>query len=59
MPLHELAGFLPQVEFTPEMIMRIMALGLAELSEDTGQATLPSPSLLNIGSQLAALGVPP
>jgi len=29
------------------------------LSEDTGQATLPSPSLLNIGSQLAALGVPP
>ena len=59
MPLPELAGFLPQVEFTPEMIMRIMDLGLAELSEETGQVTIPSPSFLHIGSQLAALGVPP
>ena len=59
MPLPELAGFLPQVEFTPELIMRIMDLGLAELSEETGQVTIPSPSFLHIGSQLAALGVPP
>lgn len=59
MPLPELAGFLPQVEFTAELIMRIMDLGLAELSEETGQVTIPSPSFLRIGSQLADLGVPP
>lgn len=59
MPLAQLAGFLPQVEFTPELVRRIMELGLVELSDDASQATLANPSFLHIGSELAALGVPP
>jgi len=59
MPLSELAGFLPQVGFTPDMVLRVMELGLAELSEEAGQATVRSPSFLSVGSEPAALGVPP
>jgi DNA-binding transcriptional MerR regulator len=59
MPLSELASHLPQVEFTPGMIHRIVDLGLVELSSDGSQVVVRSPSFLHIGSELVALGVPP
>src|SRR5688572_7361746 len=37
MPLDELMGFLPQVQFTPEVVQRILALGLIELGDDPTQ----------------------
>jgi DNA-binding transcriptional MerR regulator len=58
MPLSELAAFLPQVELTPQLALRVMELGLARLADEPGQATLLQPSFLEIGSELAALGVP-
>jgi hypothetical protein len=59
MPLAELASRLPQVEFNPEMIHRVMDLGLVELSNDGSEVVVRSPSFLRIGGELAALGVPP
>jgi DNA-binding transcriptional MerR regulator len=59
MPLAQLARILPQVQFMPEMVRRITDLGLVALSDDAGDVTVRSPSFLHIGSQLAALGVPP
>jgi DNA-binding transcriptional MerR regulator len=59
MPLAELASHLPEVEFNPDMIRRIMDLGLVELSSDGAEVVVRSPSFLHIGSELAALGVPP
>jgi DNA-binding transcriptional MerR regulator len=54
----ELAEHLPQVEFTPTMVKRVVDLGLVEFSDD-GQVVVRSPSFLRIGSELAAMGVPP
>jgi DNA-binding transcriptional MerR regulator len=59
MSLAELAGHLPQAELTPEVVRRVADLGLAELSPDGTEVVVPSPSFLDIGSRLAALGVPP
>lgn len=59
MPLAELASRLPQVELNPEMIHRVMGLGLVELSDDGAEVVVRSPSFLRIGGELAALGVPP
>lgn len=59
MPLAELASRMPQVEFNPEMIRRVIDLGLVELSSDGSEVVVRSPSFLHIGSELAALGVPP
>ena len=59
MPLAELASHLPQVEFDPEMIHRVIDLGLVELSNDGSEVVVHSPSFVRIGSELAALGVPP
>ncbi|CAN5728323.1 MerR family transcriptional regulator [soil metagenome] len=59
MPIGDLAGFLPQVAFTPAMVARVMGLGLVDFAEDTTEVVVRSPSFLRIGSQLAALGVPP
>jgi DNA-binding transcriptional MerR regulator len=59
MPLAELAGRLPQMAFTPEMVGRIVELGLVEFSGDATQVVVRSPSFLEIGGELAALGVPP
>jgi DNA-binding transcriptional MerR regulator len=59
MPLTELASYLPQVEFTPEMVNRVIGLGLVELTDDGSEVVVRSPSFLQIGSELAALGVPP
>ncbi len=56
--LPELAGFLPQVDFTPEMVKRIVDLGLVEFTGGI-DVTVRSPSFLRVGSELAALGVPP
>jgi DNA-binding transcriptional MerR regulator len=59
MPLSDLASRLPQVEFDPEMIHRVIDLGLVELSNDGSEVVVRNPSFLHIGSELAALGVPP
>lgn len=59
MPPGELAGYLPQVDFSPEMVKRVVDLGLVEFSDDAGQVVVRSPSFLRIGSALAAMGVPP
>lgn len=59
MPIGELAGFLPQVEFTPAMVARVMGLGLVDFGEDSTEVVVRSPAFLHIGSQLAELGVPP
>lgn len=58
MPLPELAGFLPEVEFTPAMVNRVVELGLVEFSDDAAQVVVRSPSFLEIGRELAALGMP-
>ncbi len=54
----ELAAYLPQVEFTPEMAARVVDLGLVDFPDD-GRVIVRSPSFLRIGSELAAMGVPP
>lgn len=59
MSLAELASRLPQVELAPELVRRVVDLGLAELSPDGGEVVVPSPSFLDIGGRLTALGVPP
>jgi DNA-binding transcriptional MerR regulator len=59
MPLTELATYLPQVEFTPEMVNRVVGLGLVEFTDDGTDVVVRSPSFLQVGSELAALGVPP
>jgi DNA-binding transcriptional MerR regulator len=58
MSLVELAGHLPSLEFTPEVVRRVMELGLVEFSPDGVSVVVRSPSFLKIGSELAALGVP-
>jgi DNA-binding transcriptional MerR regulator len=57
MSLADLAGRLPSVEFTPEVVQRVIALGLVEFSPDGTSVVVKSPSFLSIGSQLAAMGV--
>ena len=59
MPLTELATYLPQVEFSLEMVNRVVGLGMVELTEDGTEVVVSSPSSLRVGSELAALGVPP
>ena len=58
MPLVELAGHLPSVEFTPAIVRRVIELGLVEFSPDGASVIVHRPSFLRIGSELAALGVP-
>lgn len=58
MSLAELAAHLPSVEFTPAVVQRVIDLGLVEFLPDGGQVVVHSPSFLDIGSSLAALGVP-
>lgn len=58
MPLSELASHLPQVELTPEMVRRVVELGLVGFSDDGTEVVVSSPSFLQIGSELAAIGVP-
>jgi DNA-binding transcriptional MerR regulator len=58
MPLEELAGRLPQADFTPELVSRVVELGLVEFSGDASEAVVRSPSFLDIGAELAAVGVP-
>ena len=59
MPLSQLAGFLPEVEFTPELVARILELGLVELADDAGQVIVRHPTFLHVGRELMALGIPP
>jgi DNA-binding transcriptional MerR regulator len=57
MSLIELAGHLPSVDFTAEIVHRVIALGLIELVPGGSDVIVHSPSFLKIGSELAALGV--
>ena len=59
MPLAELAGRLPQADFTPELVSRVVGLGLVEFSGDASEVVVRSPSFLDVGAELAAVGVPP
>lgn len=54
----ELAERLPQVELDPTMLQRNVDLGLLELTGEGTEVVVRSPSFLDIGSELAALGVP-
>ncbi len=58
MTLAELAAKLPTVEFTPALLRRAVELGLMDLSGDGASVIVHRPSMLHIGSELAALGVP-
>ena len=58
MPLAELMAQLPGVEFTPELVQRVVDLGLIQLGEDGTEVTVFSPSFLHVGRELVALGVP-
>lgn len=44
-------------DITPELLQRVFALGLAELTED-GKLRVASPRFLEIGTRLGALGIP-
>jgi DNA-binding transcriptional MerR regulator len=55
--LAELVARLPGVEPTPELLARVARLGLVHLT-DEGEAIVDSPSFLDIGSRLVAMGVP-
>jgi DNA-binding transcriptional MerR regulator len=59
MSITALASHLPGVEFDADMVRRVIDLGLAEFSDDGIHVVVRSPSFLRIGSDLAALGVPP
>lgn len=58
MSFAELAALLPSVEFTPEMVQRVIDLGLVTLAADGTHVVVHSPSFLKIGRELAARGVP-
>jgi DNA-binding transcriptional MerR regulator len=58
MSLVKLASHLPSIEFTPLVVKRVIELGLVEFAPDGTQVIVHSPSFLQIGSELAALGVP-
>lgn len=57
MTLVELAGTLPTVAFTPALVQRAVELGILELSRDGISVIVQRPSFLQIGGELAALGV--
>lgn len=57
MTLVELAARLPGVEFDAEMVARTVRMGLVEWNAD-GTVVVTSPTLLDVGARLAALGVP-
>lgn len=52
----ELAGRFPEGAVTPEVVRRTIALGLVGLDGD--RIVVNSPRFLDIGSELAALGIP-
>ncbi|MBI2711063.1 MAG: MerR family transcriptional regulator [Actinobacteria bacterium] len=56
--LTQLAEALPHAELTPELVQRVVSLGLVELAPDGATVIVRSPSFLRIGSELGALGVP-
>lgn len=57
MTIAELMQRLPNVEPTPELIQRIVGLGLVRLDDDGG-VVVDSPSFLDIGGRLITMGVP-
>jgi DNA-binding transcriptional MerR regulator len=59
MTVAELAVHLPGMEFDAGLVRRTIALGLLEFSADGTEVVVHSPSFLRIGSELAALGLPP
>ncbi len=59
MTVAELAVRLPQVELDAGLVRRTIELGLLEFLPDGTGVVVRSPSFLRIGSELAALGMPP
>ncbi len=59
MTVAELAVHLPDVELDAGLVRRTIELGLLEFTADGTGVVVRSPSFLRIGSQLAALGLPP
>ncbi|HEX7276576.1 MAG TPA: MerR family transcriptional regulator [Acidimicrobiales bacterium] len=59
MTVAELAVHLPQVELDAGMVRRTIELGLLEFLPDGSGVVVRSASFLRIGSELAALGMPP
>ena len=53
----QLADRFPGVPMTPELMQRVMGLGLVELT-DNGRIRVLSPRFLEIGAQLIGLGLP-
>lgn len=58
MTLPELAERLPGVAVTPELVRRIVEMGLVSLGNEPGAVVVHSPTFLGIGSRLIQLGVP-
>lgn len=56
--LVELAEALPQVSFSAALLRRVIDLGLVSLTDDGTAVVVHSPSFLDIGRQLAGLGIP-
>jgi DNA-binding transcriptional MerR regulator len=54
----ELMAELPGVTFTPELVQRVVGLGLIEVSPDLATVTVRSPTFLRVGRELVRLGVP-
>ena len=59
MSVAELAHHLPQIELDADLVRRTIDLGLLEFPAGAARVVIRSPSFLRIGSQLAALGLPP
>jgi DNA-binding transcriptional MerR regulator len=59
MTMAELAVHLPAVELDAGLVRRTIELGLLEFLPDGTGVIVRSPSFLRIGSELAALGMPP
>ncbi len=57
-PLPELAERFPSIPITPEVIRRVVAMGLVTLTDDGGAVVVPTPTFLEVGSALVDLGFP-
>jgi len=53
-----LADLFPALELSPDMVRRVVELGLVDLTDEPGRVVVRSPAFLRIGRELAALGVP-
>lgn len=59
MTIAELAVHLPDIELDAGLVRRTVELGLLEFTPDGSDVVVRSPAFLRVGSELAAMGVPP